>query len=571
MTVLERRWSQARSVLAAVLTLLAATTAALAPLTPRATTPDRSTLIIGTTQFPYTLHPGIEPMMAKQYILGLSRRPLTVYNADWRLVCLLCEQLPSFENGLAVREAAPDGGDGVAVTFRLVEGATWGDGTPITSSDVVFTWEVGRDPKSPVGPRELFRRIHAIDTPDERTFTLHVDRLTYDYANISGLPLLPAHLEADIFADDPEAYRTRSTYSAEPTNPGLWYGPYLITEVVAGSHIALKRNPRWWGERPAFDRIVVRTIENTPSLEANLLSGAIHMIPGEVGLPLDQAIALELRAADRLQVLYRPSLVYEHVTLNLDNPALADLRVRRALLLAIDRKAIDAQLFAGRQPVAVTFVNPLDRVYAPEVATLPYDPKQAARLLTEAGWADFEAGVRANDRGEPLRLEIMTTAGDRTRELVQQVLQSQWKAVGIDVRIRNQPARVFFGETVTKRAFSAMAMFAWISSPEGVPRTTLHSDSIPTLAKNWTGQNVGGYVNPEMDQLIDDLEVQLDPPVRQNLWRRLQEIYAHDLPVLPLYHRARAHVLPLWLEGVMPTGHQFPTTLAVETWRIAKP
>ncbi len=161
----------------------------------------------------------------------------------------------------------------------------------------------------------------------------------------------------------------------------------------------------------------------------------------------------------------------------------------------------------------------------------------------------------------------MTTAGNRTRELVEQVLQSQWKQLGIDARIRNQPARVFFGQTVSERKFPAMAMFAWISAPESVPRTTLHSDHIPTADNNWAGQNYTGFKNKEVDALIEAIEVELDRDKRRELWRRLQHIYAEELPALPLYFRAEPYILPKWLKGVRPTGHQYPTTLWVEQWR----
>src|SRR3546814_15050616 len=87
----------------------------------------------------------------------------------------------------------------------------------------------------------------------------------------------------------------------------------------------------------------------------------------------------------------------------------------------------------------------------------------------------------------------MTTAGDKTRELVQQVLQSQWRAVGIDIRIHNEPARVFFGQTVRHRRFEGMAMFAWLSATESVPRTTLHSTMITSAQNGWSGQNYNGF------------------------------------------------------------------------------
>jgi peptide/nickel transport system substrate-binding protein len=530
---------------------------------------ERHTLTIGISQFPESFHPGIESMMAKAYVLGLARRPFTVYDADWKLVCMLCVELPTIENGRARPETTPDGKPGIAVTYGIRPEARWGDGTPITTRDVSFTWEVGRHPKSGVMPKEFYRSLYRIDAADDRTFTLHFDKLHFDYNAIDSLELLPAHIEREAFSD-PEAYRFRTRFATETTNKGLYNGPYVVSEVVAGSYVVLARNPQWWGKPPAFSRIVVRAIDNTAALQANLLSGAIDMIAGEIGLNVDQAVALEARHGDRLRVLYKPGLVYEHVDVNLDNPMLADRRVRQALLYALDRQAIVGQVFAGRQPVADTNVSPLDQMYAGDVRRYGYDPDAAVRLLDEAGWGKLAGGVRVNGAGAPLQLEIMTTAGDRTRELVQQVLQSQWKRAGIDVHIRNQPARVFFGDTVSRRRFSAMAMFAWISAPESVPRTTLHSNEVPTAENGWAGQNYGGFRNAEVDALIDAIEVELDEGKRRTLWHRLQAIYAEELPALPLFFRANPFVLPRWLQGVVPTGHQYPTTLWVEDWSVAE-
>jgi peptide/nickel transport system substrate-binding protein len=136
------------------------------------------------------------------------------------------------------------------------------------------------------------------------------------------------------------------------------------------------------------------------------------------------------------------------------------------------------------------------------------------------------------------------------------------------VRIRNEPARVLFGQSLTQRRFPAMAMFAWISAPESVPRTTLYSDQIPAAENNWAGQNYAGYASQQMDRLIEAIEVELDKEKREALWRQLQQLYAAELPALPLFFRADSFVLPPWLKGVEPTGHQYPTTLWVETWQV---
>ena len=548
--------------------IFAAALLALAPLPARAKA-KHDQLTIGITQYPSTFHPNIDSMLAKTYILGFTRRPFTVYDRSWQLICMLCTKLPTLENGLAKPETTPDGKKGIAVTYTILPQAVWGDGVPITTKDVLFTWKVGRNGKTGVIPTELYRSIYRIDVKDAKTFTLHFDRLSFDYNAINDFDPLPEHIERKAFDADPLTYKNTTAYDTDTANPGLYFGPYRITEAARGSYVVLERNPKWWGKTGPFKRIVVKIIPDTAALEANLLSGNIDMIAGELGFALDQALRFEKRHGRQFHILYKSGLVYEHIDLNRDNPLLQNSDIRQALVYAIDRKAISKQLFGGRQPVADSDVNPLDWVYTDAIRKYRYDPKKAVQLLEKAGFTKLDNGVRMNPKtGQPLRLEIMTTAGAKARELVEQVLQSQWKAVGIDVRIRNEPARVFFGQTVTKRKYPAMAMYSWSSAPESVPRETLHSDHVPTAANGWAGQNYVGYKNPEMDKLIDRMEVELDKAKRKAMWQRLQEIYAEDLPAIPLFFRAQAYVLPRWLSGVVPTGHQYPTSLWVEDWHV---
>jgi len=403
---------------------------------------------------------------------------------------------------------------------------------------------------------------------DKKTFTIHSDRVEFGYNGINDFLLLPAHLERAALGDDPAQYHNRTLYNTDPTNPGLWFGPYRVTSIESGSQIVLDENPTWWGEKPQIKRIIIKTIENTSALEANLLSGAIDYIAGESGLSIDEAVAFEQRHKDAYDILYKPVLFFEHITPNHDNPALGDKRVRQALLLALDREVLTQQLFGGHQPVADTDVSPLDWIHTDDVKKYRHDPAQAAALLDAAGWTLGSDGVRHDSSGKPLTFELMTTAGERTRELVEQVLQSQWKTIGVDVRIKNEPARVLFGETIRKRKFTGLALFAWLTSPENVPRTTLHSTMVPTEANGWANQNYANYRNPEMDDLMDCIELELDRGKREQMWHKLQAIYAEDLPDLPLYFRAQAFIMPKWLKGVRPTGHQYQSTLWAEQWRI---
>jgi peptide/nickel transport system substrate-binding protein len=523
-------------------------------------------LVIGFTQFPSTFHPLFDPMATKTYVLAMAQRPLVTYDKDWKLVCILCTEVPTVENGRLKPIERPDGTKGAEITYTIRADAKWGDGRPVTAADVVFAWEVGRHPDVGAVSGEYYRRATKIAVRDDRTFTVHADKLFYNAASVYAFDPMPAHLDKAAFAE-PKEYQKRSAYDADTLNPGLYNGPYRITQVAAGSHIVLEPNSAWAGEKPHFKRITVRAIENTAALEANLLSGGIDYIAGETGLSLDQALAFEKRHGSRFDITYKAGLIYEHIDLNLDNPILKDKRVRHALLYALDRENLSKQLFEGKQPVADSFVSPLDWIAVDELPKYRHDPRRAAELLDAAGWNQMRNGFRHNAAGERLSLELMTTAGNRSRETVQQVLQSQWRKLGIEVRLRNEPARVLFGQTLKQRQYTAMAMYAWISAPESLPRLTLHSKEVPSAANNFAGQNTPGFRNAEADGLIDKIEVELDRERRKAEWRRLQEIYVEELPVLPLYFRADSYIVPKWLTGIEPTGHQIPTTMWIERWR----
>ena len=198
---------------------------------------DPKVLQIGITQYPANLHPNIESMVAKSYALGFVQRPITAFDASWQLVCLECETLPTIENGMAVLEKTPEGTDGIAVTYAIPNDALWGDGTPITTRDIEFTFEVGKHPLSGATGIEAYRRVYKIDVHDDKRFTLHQDRRTFNYNQLNAVTVLPDHLERPIFEKEPAEYKNRTLYDSDSTNPGLYSGPYRIVEAVRGSFI----------------------------------------------------------------------------------------------------------------------------------------------------------------------------------------------------------------------------------------------------------------------------------------------------------------------------------------------
>ena len=156
-------------------------------------------------------------MAAKSYVLGFALRPFTVFDADWKLVCLLCTELPSFRKwARGQNRSCPIGKIGVDLTYTIRPDAMWADGVPVTTDDVEFTYEFGRNKESAVANAEMYREILGVDVKDDKTFTLHWDRLSFNYAAIDDFVLLPAHLERAAFAD-PAQYR--SARSTPPTRP----------------------------------------------------------------------------------------------------------------------------------------------------------------------------------------------------------------------------------------------------------------------------------------------------------------------------------------------------------------
>lgn len=554
-------------------TLFAGIIASLAVLLAAGPVRAKTDLVIGVAQFPSSLHPDIDPEVIKTYVLDFALRPITAYGPDWKNGCMLCTELPTLQNGLAKTETQPDGRTGMAVTIKLKPDLKWGDGVPVTVKDLIFTWQASRDPAAGFSGAHAWQLVRAIDTVDEHTAVLHLKQLWSQYNNWDSTAgvgmLLPEHIERPIreHAGDPAEYIRQTAYNRAPVTPGLWDGPFMITGYQSGVQIVLEPNPYWPGRKPAFRRIVIKLIENTAALQANLLSGDIDMVAGEgVGLTIDQAIALRHQHPDRFTYIFKPSLTYEHIDLAKDNPFLADLKVREALLYAIDRHTMVQKLFEGLQPVAATWVNPLSTFYSKDVPTYSYDPEKARQLLAEAGWKPGADGICRNARGDRLSFELSTTAGNRLRELQEQVLQSEWKAVGVEVNIRNEPARTLFGQTLKQRRFTGMVMYAWSSGVADSPRQTLDSDQIPTAANNYSGANYIGFSNPTMDKDIDLVETELDPEKQKSTWAGMQRLYASLLPALPLFFRADPHVIPKWLTGYEPTGQGDYTPLWAENW-----
>jgi len=140
----------------------------------------------------------------------------------------------------------------------------------------------------------------------------------------------------------------------------------------------------------------------------------------------------------------------------------------------------------------------------------------------------------------------------------------------VDVTFRNQPAKVFFGETTRFRKFPHLAMYSWVLDPSSDGETSWTSDNIPTEKNNWQGQNTSGFVNPEISRLDHEIPATIDKKERIRLFHREQEIWAEELPALPLYFHVEVSVTRPAFANWKPTGTNTPVTWNAEEWHCEK-
>lgn len=527
-------------------------------------------LVIGISEFPASLHPSIDALLIKSYVLGLGIRTITSADASGQIVCLLCTAVPSLDNGLVKLTDEPGGGKGMEVTIKLLPGLQWGDGQPVTARDVAFTLRVGRDPNAGFSNANPWTRADSARVVDDQTVVLHLAKALVSYSLWDQI--LPEHIEGPIYerAHAPGDYINTTAYNHDPTNPGLWDGPYLITKYEVGSQIVLEPNPHWpgvpatEGRKAGFKHVVMRYIGDTAALQANLLSGDIDL---DNNVTLDQALELRRRDPDRFIYSFSPSLTYLHIDLQKDNPILQDVRVRRALLMSVDRQTLNAKLFGNMDLLANSFLSPKNPHFDKDIPAVPFDPAGARKLLAEAGWTPGLDGVCRNAAGDRLSLEFLSAAGFRINELEMAVLQSGWRQVCVETNLRFEPSRTLFGTTTKHRAYPGLVLYTWTSNVGESPRLTLGSDQTPAAENNWGGANFLAFSNKLFDADLEIVDTDLDPVHQAAAWDELQRIYAEQLPALPLFITAVPQVLPPWLEGFGPSGTGQPFTQEAENWR----
>ncbi|TDC51834.1 ABC transporter family substrate-binding protein [Actinomadura sp. KC345] len=437
---------------------------------------------------------------------------------------------------------------GQTVTYRLNPRATWSDGRPIGYADFVAQARAlsGRDPRYEVSSVTGYSRIKRI----ERGIGEHTVKVTFGgtYADWRSLfsPLYPATAYSG-----PHAFNTGWKNRMHVTA-----GPFRVQEIDrTDKTVTLVRDPAWWGRPAKLDRIVYRAMDPgaMPGAFANdeidlmdigLDAGALRRVQGVPGASVRRAGGPDWR----------------HFTLNAASPVLSDTRVRRAVMLGIDRDAIARSDLAGLGvPVRTLgnhfYVNTQDGYRDNSGDLGGYDPGRARRLLDEAGWR-LHGKYRSKD-GRTLALRFVFPSGVPTSEREGELARALLERIGVRVDIEPVPADDAFGRHVTPGNFDIVP-FSWLGT--SFPVSTMQ----PVFAKphgDRLQQNFSRVGSEAIDTAMDRAIAEVDPARVHVLVNRADRLVWRQASVLPLYQRpqlvaTRANLANLGACGFVEPAYQ---------------
>ena len=514
-------------------------------------------LTIGLGAFPAGTHPVIGSQRSRNYIIAAARRSVTRYDAEGHAVCQLCTELPTMQNGAVTLVERPDGTKGMEVVFTLRPGLKWGDGTALTTKDILLGAELERM----FNPRTNLTGVTALD---DRRFKMVFKAPRFDVERLAPEPINAA-IEEPLLraAKDPLDYAAHSAFNRDPTVAGLWNGPYLLTGFQPGATATFTSNPYWDGERPGFRQVTMRRVEGGATLEAALLAGDIDIAND---LSFDQAIDLQAHHADQVDVALTPALRLVLLFLNNDNPLLADKRVRQAMMLAINRKGMVEHLFGARWPVATSTLPVNDPNFNAALKPWPYDPARARALLADAGFTPGPDGVLQRADGTRLSLEIVGAGGLGVSAVRGALIRSDLGQVGIETVPKAVPDSAWEA-MMAKRRFSGIVVSTDSHTPDIIPWNQFATGAIPRESNHYVGENFIGYSNPRLDTELSATYAELDRSKRKEMLDDVQATIMDDLPEIPLYTGANLFVSPKWLTGLTPPRSTYVATLWIEYWK----
>ena len=511
---------------------------------PRAGAQTERTLRIGMTQEPGTLDPIVGTLAVETDVDQLIFSGLTRFDEHGNHVPDLAEAVPTRANG----GISPDGR---IITYHLVHNAQWQDGVPVTSADVKFTYDAIMNPNNNVVGRVLYEEIARIETPDPYTVRLVLKRpwapVLDAFSDANQGAIVPAHLLA----------KYDNVNHVDFNSAPVGSGPYKLVEWRRGSEMIFEANPNFYRGAPKIKRVRLRFLTNDNTMTIALQSHEL-----DEGDKLNISTYANLGNVSGMLPALTTQTWWEHLTFNHGRAPTNDPRVRLALCYGFDVHEIYAKVAHGLGMLGPGSENPATPWYNQKLRYYPFDPRRASELLDAAGWRMGPDGVRLKD-GKRLTLTIMSTSGNISREQTEVILQQRWRAIGVELIIKNSPAATVFALAQNGGPLYSgnydIALSAFIQNIPDPQRLNFNTK----LGLPPSGNNIAFYRSKEMDGLEDQAAGMFDFAKRKPLYDKIQELEVRDLPYYTIRWEASKNMRAVDLAGFRPV------IVASNFWNIA--
>lgn len=400
------------------------------------------------------------------------------------------------------------------VTFHLRRDLHWHDGVPVSADDVLFTFELAKNPETASLLESAYlNMVDAAEVIDPHTIRFSFAAPHSQPMQAFWWPAMPRHLLGEV----PPAQLARAPFNRNPVGNG----PFRFMQWQAGQQVAFGANeeyPAELGGRPNLDRIVFRIVPEATTRLTEVLTGAI-----DVDYSLLPSDAQQVQQQPNVELIHYPAREFLYIGWNNEREPFRDPRVRRAMAMAINRQTIIDALLYGFGELASGMIPPWSPL-APRVDPLPFDPEAARQLLQEAGWVPGTDGIRRRN-GQPLRFTLLSSE-DRLRQDIAIFVQSQLRQVGVDVQVR---ALEFQSLLQQHRARDYDAVIS------GWSLDTFRVDPNPLFscaqARQPESPNRAGYCDPRADALIAQGLREPDDARAREIWEEFTRLVQHDQPI----------------------------------------
>ncbi len=455
---------------------------------------------------------------------------------------VLVTEIPTIENGGV-------SADGKVITMHLRKDLKWSDNVPLTAEDFIFTWQMAVSSQNTVATTYPYDMISTVEAPDPQTVVVTFSEPFAPWLANLWHGILPAHILSPIYQADGTI--DNAEWIKRPT---VGCGPYNFAEWESGSYARFVRNDNYWGTPAKIDEIFIRFVPDDASQVTALKAG-----DADLGTFISYSDVPGLQDAG-LKIVIEPSGYNEFMffTLNAqkNNPALQDVRVRKAIALAINRDGINTDLHFGLTKTPASFWDALPYYNNPPLTPYPFDPAQAKTLLDEAGWIDTNGdGVREKD-GVKLEISHATTIRE-DRQDVQAVMQQNLADVGIKLDVNPVDDTLFFASYADNgpAARGEYDIQEWSDGPL-FPDPDIYywlCDQIPTDA-NPTGENWFYICDEQLDSLIKLQSTQVDPVARQATISKINQLFYEKVYIIGMWQDPDVYALGTRLQNVKFSG-----------------